>query len=153
MFEKVAEYFLKCRKYNGALILSHSVVFILFYFGKCHFFSNIPQLTIVKTALTKVNNVSFSAHPCEWMRLSQLSDQKAAAADARSCIFGTQLCFVCASGSSYSSASPSLSEFRLCGSALPCVFLLTDSTPSDWKKRGEGNGLLIYFLTNSPNVQ
>jgi len=65
------------------------------------------------------------------MGLSYLLVQKAAAADVRFYIFGTQLCSVCAVGSSYSAASPAHSEFRSCSSALPCLFLLADRPSSD----------------------
>lgn len=105
-------------------------------------------MTILKTALTEVDNVSFLAHPCEWMGLSQLLVQKAAAADVSSYIFGTQLCFVYVAGSSYSPALPSLSKFRSCSSALPYLFLLTDSTSSDWKK--EGREIVLLFSYKSP---
>lgn len=76
--------------------------------------------------------------------------KKAASADVRSCIFGTQLCSVCVAGSSYSPASPSLSKFRSCSSALPCLFLLYWQHFKGLKERGEGNGPLIYFLINPP---
>lgn len=63
-------------------------IFISFYFWNflCVCVCT-PWAIILKTTLTEVDNVSFSAHPREWMGLSQLLVQKAEAADVRSYYF------------------------------------------------------------------
>lgn len=102
---------------------------------------------ILKKALREVDNVSFSAHACEWIGLTQLLVPKAAAAaDARSYISDIQLWFVFAAGSSYSPALPFLMEFRSCSSVLPFLSLLSDSTLNDWKKEGRKMVLLFIFI-------
>lgn len=101
----------------------------------------------LKTALREAHNVSFSAHACEWIGLTQLLVPKAAAAaEARSCIFDIQLWFVFAAGSSYSPALPCLVEFRSYSSVLPFLSFLGDSTSNDWKKEGRKMVLLFIFI-------
>lgn len=101
--------------------------------------------TILKTAL-RVDNISFSAHACEWIGLTQLLVPKAAAAaSSRSYIFDIQLWFVFAAGRSYSPALPFLLEFRSCSSVLPFLSLLCDSTSNDWKK--EGRNMVLYLFS------
>lgn len=61
--------------------------FDLMWFIKLSFFYDALWAAILKPALREVDNVSFSAHACEWIGFTQLLVPKAAAAaEARSCI-------------------------------------------------------------------
>lgn len=87
-------------------------------------------------------------HVNEWASLSSWF-KEAAAADVRNYIFDAQVCFLCATGDSYSLAYLSLSEFMQQCTAL---FIFTYwHNLKNWKDR-EGNIPLFYFLITPPNA-
>lgn len=125
--------------------------FFFYYFNFLFYFWNLffcvhHEQSFWKQLLTEVDNVSFSAHPREWLGLSQLLVERQKQLMWEAIIFRTQLCVP------RKQLLPCLiREFRICSSALSCFCLLTDSTSSDWKKERREMVLLFVFL-QSPQI-
>lgn len=155
MLEKVA-WAVRTLKQNIFLNARNLMEIFKFYFIlflKLSFFYETPWVTILKTALTEVDNVLFSANPCEWMGSFSALRSKGSSSWCQELYFWhpTLLC-VCHRKQLF----PCLAIPWRVQVMQQCSVLLIFAYWQHFKwlkERGEGNSPLIYFLINPPNVQ